>query len=363
MFGQSAAPKNLCILHLSTITDACNAIAVVQNIQKQWPYTQITWVCGKDEADLLRGLDKVELVVFDKSAGWKGFQHLKSNMKGHKFEVLLRMQTGFFENLASYFIPARTKIIFNKKHAIKGQWSFTKTKTPPLQQPHILDEFMQFTHALGVPKAQPTWKMPIPDDDEQWVVDQLAKHIPLATISPISHKSINNWHIENYAKTANYLEKNGFTVVICGGSSIKDQKIAEDICNASHANIINLTNKLSMKQLLGVLKISHIVIAEESEISHMAATVGTPVVGLYAYNNPMRSGPYLYSKYAASYYEDAIKQQYGKASTDLAWGITAKGKDLMQEISVTLVQEKIDSVIQDFYPELVASNTALNTNE
>ena len=84
----------------------------------------------------------------------------------------------------------------------------------------------------------------------------------------------------------------------------------------------------------------------------MAVTVGTPVVGLYAHSNPKRTGPYLYPQYVVSAYESAIKLQYGKNAAQLPWGIRAKGKDLMMQISIAEVNKTIGRVISDNYAEL-----------
>ncbi len=62
----SSPPASLCILRLSAIGDACNASAMVQAIQRQWPTTKITWVMGKAEAQLLGDLPGVRVIPFDK---------------------------------------------------------------------------------------------------------------------------------------------------------------------------------------------------------------------------------------------------------------------------------------------------------
>jgi len=92
MLGQLASPKSLCVLRLSAIGDVCHAVAAVQSIQKQWPHTQITWVCGKVEASLLKGLKKVEIIVFDKSAGFKGYSDFSNLMKGQHFDIWLPLR-------------------------------------------------------------------------------------------------------------------------------------------------------------------------------------------------------------------------------------------------------------------------------
>jgi heptosyltransferase I len=114
-----------------------------------------------------------------------------------------------------------------------------------------------------------------------------------------------------------------------------------------------LVGQTSLKQLLAVLKIAHLVVAPDTGPAHMAVTVETPVVGLYAHSNPKRTGPYLYRQYVVSAYAAAIKVQYKKNVEELPWGTRAKGKDLMMQISITQVKKAIDRLIHDNYPELL----------
>lgn len=86
----------------------------------------------------------------------------------------------------------------------------------------------------------------------------------------------------------------------------------------------------------------------------MSVTVGTPVIGLYAHNNPRKTGPYLYQKYVVSCYDEIIEEQKSKPYTKLPWGIRAKGNDLMERLTVADVEANINLVIKDFYPELMS---------
>ena len=61
------------------------------------------------------------------------------------------------------------------------------------------------------------------------------------------------------------------------------------------------------------------VLAPDTGPAHMATTVHTPVVGLYAHSNPLRTGPYLTIKYTVSVYEDAVEQQFNRPWQSLPW--------------------------------------------
>ena len=54
-----------------------------------------------------------------------------------------------------------------------------------------------------------------------------------------------------------------------------------------------------------------------------------------------------------SHYHRNVEQQHAKPAEHLAWGTRAKGDNLMAQITVGEVREKVDLVLADFYPELV----------
>ncbi len=351
MLGQLAEPKKICILRLSAIGDVCHAVAMVQLVQRTYPNAEITWVVGKIEAMLLKGLPGVNLVVFDKKAGWRGLLDLKAQLKGEHFDVLLHMQVALRASIASLMIRATRKIGFDKFRAKEGQWLFTNERIAPQESPHVLDGFMGFAQALGCQISMPVWKMPLSDDDTLWAAEQFTDDKPIAVICPAASKAERNWHPQGYALVAESLIEKGFIVAICGGPTSLETELAAEIEQACSKPLKNMVGTTSLKQLLAVLKISHLVIAPDTGPAHMAVTVGTPVVGLYAHSNPHRTGPFLYQHYVVSCYQDVIQKQKKKALSKLPWGIRAKGEDLMDNIKVAAVLDKVRQLIEDNYPE------------
>ena len=94
-----------------------------------------------------------------------------------------------------------------------------------------------------------------------------------------------------------------------------------------------------------LLKHADLVIAPDTGPAHMATTVGTPVIGLYAHSNPLRTGPYNNLDDVVSVYNECIEEQKGKSWRKLPWGTRAKGSHLMERISIEQVKEKISGYI------------------
>lgn len=340
-------PSNICILRLSAIGDVCHAIAAVQSIQNHYPKANITWVIGKVEADLVSGLPGVNLVVFDKKQGKTAYKNLKERFKNVQFDVLLHMQVALRANLAAYCIPAKVKIGFDWQRAKEGHSLFINRRICAQKCAHVLEGFMGFAQAIGVPIYKPTWKMPVSEADKAFAKQQLKGLNKVLVISPAASASERNWLSQRYAEVAKHANQRGFSVVLTGSPAESEQRLASEIISFVDFPILNLVGKTSLKQLLCIIEQASLVIAPDTGPAHMAVTVGTPVIGLYAYSNPARTGPYLYQKYVVEVYNKSLRQRYSKTAEQLPWGLRLKKEGLMKQISTQSVIDRFEQVVRE----------------
>jgi heptosyltransferase I len=331
--------ESLCLLRLSAIGDVCHAVAMVQAIQRQNPRLKITWVIGKVEHQLLKHLPGVEFVIFDKSQGWRSYFNLRRELKGRHFDVLLHMQVALRATLASLAISARVRLGFDKARAKEGQWLVTNKRIKAQVNPHVLEGFMGFAKALGAKDLTPRWNIPVPAEDTEFARELIADGDKVLAICAAASKAERNWLPQCYAAVADHAAAKGYRVLLCGGPSRLEHELADAIMQSSKTRMENLVGKTSLTQLLALLKRASVVLAPDTGPLHMAVTQGTPVIGLYAHSNPGRTGPYLFRDYTVSVYDDAIAAQH---SGKVPWGTRAKGKHLMELISVESVIAKFD---------------------
>ena len=100
---------------------------------------------------------------------------------------------------------------------------------------------------------------------------------------------------------------------------------------------VDASGKTSLKQLAALIHQANLVISPDSGPAHIATTQGTPVIGLYAYHNPLRTAPYHNLDNVVSVYEENVQKEQGKPSSELPWATKLKGKNLMAEIQVDQV--------------------------
>jgi len=343
----SSAPNSICILRLSAIGDVCNAVAVIQMIQAQWPTTNITWVMGKLEAQLLGDLKNIEVLTFDKKKGIKGYFDIWSLLKGRKFDALLHMQTALRASVVSLGINAKYKLGFDNQRSSDMQSFFINHKVTSPNSMHVLDGFRAFALALGVKDKTLEWDIPIKQQELEWAAQQINGK-PTVVIVPAASKAFKNWHEQGYSEVIEYLIDQGLQVILAGSPAAIEIELAANICKLTDNKVINLVGQSSLKEMLALLQAAKLVIAPDTGPAHMAVAVNTPVIGLYAHHNPQRTGPYNYRDYVVSVYQEAIEEETGKTLSELSWRSRVKDSSAMKRIKAADVIAMFDKVKVDF---------------
>lgn len=341
------APQNICILRLSAIGDICHTLPVIRTIQHQWPSTKITWIIGKVEYELIKGISDIDFIVFDKKAGFSEYLKIRSQLNHINFDVLLHMQMSLRASLISLMIKAKIKIGFDRQRAKDAQWIFTNKKIKHISKQHVLDSLFGFSESLGVKNQLINWNIPIANEEHVSAKNLLGNVSNYIIISPCSSKAYRNWNSEGYAAIADYIkEKYGLNVVLTGGNSDIEKEYGRKITESSahtHLNLIGLTN---LKELLSIIEGASCMISPDSGPAHMATAMATPVIGLYATTNPDRARPYLSSEWVVNRYPDAVRKKHHKKVNDVAWGTRIRDEWAMNLITIDDVTKMIDKFMK-----------------
>lgn len=347
----TSTPSSLCILRLSALGDVCNTIATAQAIQKQWPDTKITWITGKLEAQLLKAIDGIEVIVFDKKRGIEGYKALWKQLGDRKFDALLHMQYAIRASVATLGINAKYKLGFSSERSQDFQTLFTNVKVPSPASLHVADGFMAFAHQIGVPQSELSWSLSYSEENKVWAETKLDSEKPNLLLVPGASKAYKNWNAKGYVDVINHARNNGWNVILAGSPAKIEVDLASDIQTMLSEPCLNLVGESSIMQMLSLIDLVDIVIAPDTGPAHMASAMKTPIIGLYAHHNPIRVGPYNFLKYAVSVYEEVIFAETGKNSQELGWRTRAKDEKAMDRISSDNVVTMFDQVVEDLYPQ------------
>ena len=354
-FSRAEPPETLCLLRLSALGDITHVLPTLRTLQKHWPETKITWIIGRSEYQLVKAIDNINFIVFDKAAGISAYlqlnKQIKQHLKGNAFDVLLHMQLSIRASVASLFIPAGIKLGFDKARAKDMQSLFCNQQiSPESTRQHVLDSFLEFPRHFDL---QPVlnWQLPVIPSASDAMSRRVKTDKKLFIINPCAvakSKNWRNWTVDGYAAVADYVTSQyDMQVVLTGGNSALERDTAEDIlslCKTSEP--LNMVASTSIDELVAILQLADIVLAPDTGPVHIASALGTDTIGLYASTNPERAGPYNHKQFVVNKYPQALLKYNGKSVEQAAWGERIKTADCMALITASDVTEQIDNIIE-----------------
>jgi len=267
-------------------------------------------------------------------------------MSGRRYDVLLHMQLAIRASLAAALVPAELKVGFDRPRAREMQWLFTNARIAPRQREHVLDSLFGFAEALGLRERSMRWDIPLPEPALDYARRAIPDAQPTLVISPCSSHVLRNLTAEGYAAVADYAAaRHGLRVLVCGGRSELEVQYGERIAALMRQPCVNLVGKDTLVEFLATLQRAKVLISPDSGPAHMATTVGTPVIGLYAATNPARSGPYYSRSWCVDRYEAAARKFMGKPAAELPWTEKVEQPGVMDLITPADVIERLDALM------------------
>jgi heptosyltransferase I len=156
----------------------------------------------------------------------------------------------------------------------------------------VQDQYFEFLDALGVPYGPPSWDLgPWPSERPAQDAFYAGLDRPAAVIVVATSKPEKDWVPDRWAAVAQALDKQfGLQPVLVGGTSERERAAAAVIRERVPGVISALG--CGLRPLVGILDRAALVLAPDTGPLHMAVALDRPVIGLYGYTNPKRTGPY-----------------------------------------------------------------------
>ena len=343
-----STPHSVCILRLSALGDATHVVPVIRTLQRHRPDVALTWIIGKAEAAMLKGLDGVELLVFDKKAGWAGVRALRDALAGRRFDALLQMQLALRANALSTLVRADRRIGYDAARSKEGHGLVINERIAPGGH-HVLDAFGQFAGALGCPQSRVEWRLPVPVEARTWAAEQLPGDTPTLLVSPCSSHRLRNWRPERYAAVASRALARGWRVALCGGRSALEREVGDAILAAmpQRGRVLDLIGRDTFQRFLALCERASILLGPDSGPVHMANAMACRVIALHACTDAERSGPYSDRRWSPNRYAEAAERFLHRPASTLPWGKRVEMEGVMDLISVDEVIDRFEACAAD----------------
>ncbi len=274
-------------------------------LKRHSPPVHIAFLIQRYTSEIVEGDPGVDQVVYyDDGDRNIPFFKLASTLRRERFDVVFHTHPRFRLALITRFagIPVRVgtgyrwySFLFNRKvfehrkdakrHELEYNLRLLESigcpveygsVVPSLQvQSEALDEVGELLLRLGVKK------------EERVVV-----------VHPGSGRSARDWSAKNFGLLARLIaDLPNVRLVITGGKA--EEGVVREVAEICGNTAIEIVNRLNLREYAALAKLSSLFIANSTGPLHMAAAVGTPVIGLYPQVTPLnarRWGPYTGKK-------------------------------------------------------------------
>jgi len=300
------------IVRLGALGDVVHAIPVAAALRHAFPAARIDWLVSakhREILDLVPVIDR-RLVINDRPRSTAGHTpHGESaahegslwttiaELRRTRYDVALDLQGLIKSALLARASGAARVVGFSARYAREGIASlfYTDVYDPgrgglynPRETRHVVRINLGLLIPLGIPIA--THDFPIEDVDSvigRWAAERTNGRYAL--LNPCGAWPNKRWPPSRFAAVATALHgRHGLTSIVLWGPG--EEALAQSVVDAAPLAAV-LSPKTTIADLVALARGAAVMVSGDTGPTHVAAAVGTPLVGIYGPTRSVRNGP------------------------------------------------------------------------
>jgi len=308
MTPDKKSPRIL-IVRIGAMGDVLHALPAVAALREQIPGAHIGWAIEPRWASLLaahtqQGTALVDRIHHVPVREWKAkpfsmatvrsITALRRELRAEKYDIAVDLQgtirSSFVGSLAGAALFTGSA---NPREALARIFYTQKVTT---QQPHVVEQACEILGAATSLHLNPA-EIVLAHDAvaEAWCNNALAAlpaNFRIVVLSAGGGWGAKRWPPERFGALAAALAARGYAVLVAAASA--DDDLAHRVVAASANTAQSIV--CDLPQLRALLRRAALCIAGDTGPLHLAAAVGTPVLGIYGPTDPARNGPFTQAK-------------------------------------------------------------------
>ena len=293
------------IVRTDRIGDVILTLPMADALKKRFSNIHIAMLIRHYTSELVEGNRNVDQIIYyDENNGTKSFFQLAAMLRQQQFDVVFHTHPRFHLALITWFagIPVRVgtgyrwySFFFNRRVYEHRKYAAYHELEYNL---HLLNTIGCSTEGLDV---KPVLEV---NPDAMGKVKKLLMDIGiredrrLVILHPGSGSSARDWSCQNFGALGKRISGIPNVQVIITGNAL-EKNLVDKVQSIAGSLVISIVNKLSLSEYAALAKLASLFIANSTGPIHIAAAVGTPVIGLYPQVtalNAARWGPYTNNK-------------------------------------------------------------------
>ena len=288
--------SRVCVIKPSALGDVVQAMALLPVLRRRFPRAEISWVIASGLRDLVDPHPLVDrAVLFDRRGGLSDWRRLLGQLRAARFDVVFDLQGLARTGLMTAATGAPVRI--GLESAREGSHLACHRLIPDsgrAMPAHA--RYWRVAEELGCGGLTRATPVAVSAADAAFA----RRRVPLSSrpalaLVPGARWETKRWPPAKFARLAvKAYRATGAAPVIVGAPDEVDvcaevERLVRRFAPA--ADCVNLAGRTMLRQLAAVLHRCDLAVSNDTGPLHLAAAVGTPVVGVFTCTDPVRSGP------------------------------------------------------------------------
>ena len=291
----------LLIVRLGALGDVVHAIPVAAALRRAFPSARIDWLVSakhREILDLVPVIDR-RLVINDRGDASGGASLLAAirELRRSQYDVAIDLQGLIKSALLTRSSGAPRVIGFSSRYSREraARLFYTEAHDPgrgglydPRETRHVVDINLGVLTRLGI--TAPAREFPIEDVDSD--AARSARQLTggrYALLNPGAAWPNKRWPAARLAVIATELRaRHGLMSVVLWGPG--EETLAAEVVAGAHGAAI-LSARTTIADLVALARRAALMVSGDTGPTHIAAALGTPIVGIYGPTRPVRNGP------------------------------------------------------------------------
>jgi heptosyltransferase-1 len=289
------------IVRLGALGDVVHAIPVAAALRRAFPAARIDWLVGarhREILDLVPGIDR-RLVINDRGGASGGTSLLSAirELRQSRYDVAIDLQGLIKSAVLARSSGAPRVVGFCSRYAREraARLFYSEVYDPgrgglfdPGETRHVVDINLGLLSVLGITAAKAEFPIGDVDSDAARAVGEQAGG-RYALLNPGAAWPNKRWPPARLAAIATELRnRHGLMSVVLWGPG-EESLAAEVVAGAGGAAL--LSPKTTIADLVALARRAALMVSGDTGPAHIAAALGTPIVGIYGPTRPSRNGP------------------------------------------------------------------------
>ena len=286
------------ILKPSSLGDVVQALPVLRLIRRHLPAGEIFWWINSNLVSLIEGDPDLTGIVRFERKRWASPRHwpemLRSLhwMREQNFDWVIDLQCLARSGAFAWLANGKFLIgLDESREGARGLYDLAVRR--PSFYTHAVDWYLAVLPPLGVPVHK----------NFQWLPERLETAAAVKSkwqtdgarwiaLQPGARWDNKRWPVEYFAELVRLLAKEfpGARFAILGAP--EDKPLGEVVSRAAPTRCLNLCGETSLPEMVEWLRLSELMITNDTGPMHVAAALDTPLVALFGPTEPRRTGPY-----------------------------------------------------------------------